>query len=362
MPQLFSWDERLDYLRRYGSHATAYSTLQPGLEYFDMETVGYIAYKQIGTFWKTTHVLGDPVADPEKKSEIIDAFIQEFHRSNFYQIQSDTAVYLHAAHGYCMNECGLESVIPIENFSLEGRKMQDIRRYRNVCERSGVRVFESSIAAIGAAVLQRISAEWMRSKIVSGNELAFLARPLTAWDEPDVRCFFARKDEEIIGFAVFDPIYQNQRIVGYQNVIQRAKNNVPKGTLDYINLHVIEQFKHEKKGFLSLGLAPLVAMERLPGFDSPFIHLLFKTFYEKGNFMYGFKRLEFHKERYRAIKRKNYFSSHSAFPIKDILDGYMLCRVLTFKNMWELVKKQIAAIRPGRWSAPVFPKTKMALQ
>jgi hypothetical protein len=50
--------ERFEYLRQFGSHPMAYSTLQPGMEYFDLPGIGYIAY---ATCRGSRLVLSDPL-------------------------------------------------------------------------------------------------------------------------------------------------------------------------------------------------------------------------------------------------------------------------------------------------------------
>ena len=63
MVKIFSLNERIAYLKKYGGYVMAYSTLQPGMQYFDMIGVGYLAYMVKG---RTRFVLGDPVCARRK--------------------------------------------------------------------------------------------------------------------------------------------------------------------------------------------------------------------------------------------------------------------------------------------------------
>ena len=54
----FSHAERIGYLKEYGSHSQSFSTMQPGMEYFDLPGIGYIAFMKK---WGVKIALADPV-------------------------------------------------------------------------------------------------------------------------------------------------------------------------------------------------------------------------------------------------------------------------------------------------------------
>jgi len=59
----FSLDERNAYLKRYGNHCMSFSAMQPGMHYFDMPGVGYIAFK---VQWQKV-LSASIITKPEKK-------------------------------------------------------------------------------------------------------------------------------------------------------------------------------------------------------------------------------------------------------------------------------------------------------
>ena len=67
------------YLRKFGSNAMSYSTLQSELEHFVLEGVGYIAYLPFKHFiWSIKGhriVIGNPVCDPANYQQILAAFL-----------------------------------------------------------------------------------------------------------------------------------------------------------------------------------------------------------------------------------------------------------------------------------------------
>lgn len=104
----FSPEERISYFKQYGSHCIAYSTLQPGMKYFDIDGIGYVAYMNHG---KTRFVLGDPICAEENKEKILEAALSEHKHTSFYQVSKSTAEILHKKFGFYMNVFGTETAI-----------------------------------------------------------------------------------------------------------------------------------------------------------------------------------------------------------------------------------------------------------
>ena len=71
----FSFDERMAYIRKYGSHCMSFSILQPEMEYFDMPGIGFIGYRSL---WGAKIVLSDPVCDKKDREHIIVEFIRKY--------------------------------------------------------------------------------------------------------------------------------------------------------------------------------------------------------------------------------------------------------------------------------------------
>lgn len=331
-------EKRMVLLRGYGSFSLAYSTQQKGLRYFMMDDVGFIAFAQKDPILRTTHVLADPVVSGENRVGLLNEFLSHYPNACFWQVSEDIATILHEKFGYYANKFGTETTINVPEFTLNGRKMEDMRRYRNVCEKSGITVIESNIVDQDIDRIKTISDEWMKGKVVNSNELSFLARPMVYEQESDVRYSFAFQGSKMIGFVVYEPIYKDKSITGYQVVIQRAVPESPKGTLDFVNLSMIETIRAEGKEVLSLGLSPYARLDAEDKRESSFTRKLFEQFYAKGNDMFGFKTLEFHKDRYRGDVAPIYFCSKEAIPLKQTLDIYRLCGVISFGNAYKLAK------------------------
>ena len=148
--------------------------------------------------------------------------------------------------------------------------------------------------------LRHVSDEWLHKKTVKDHELAFVVRPAVFEDEPDVRKFIAQKDGEVIGFVFFDPMYRDGKVYSYLANILRSMSDASYSVTDFIILEAIEQFRKEGREQLSLGWSPFLNVEDTDEFHhSKRLGDLFRYTYEHANYLYSFKSLSFHKQRYR---------------------------------------------------------------
>ena len=333
-------EKRMGFLRKFGTFSMAYSTLKDGLDHFVTDQ-GYLAFAKIDRaipFLSTTHVLANPVTSEDNLSQILRTFLSSNDDACFWQVDKHLASILRVQFGFYANKFGTETLINTMEFTLKGKEMEDIRRYRNVCSRANVVVEEKKPDLQDFMSMRVISEEWIDEKVVNSNELSFLARPMVYEQEVDVRYRVAKVNGQIMAFAVYEPMYKYDQISGYQVVIQRACPGSPKGIIDFIHLSMIESLKNEGISVFSLGLSPFSDIDDSKEGENPFTASLFRNFYKHGNNLFGFKNLEFHKERYRGQKKPVYFCSLSKRPIKQILDAYRLCGVITLPNSYKLAR------------------------
>lgn len=286
-------------VRRWGSHSLAYSILQPGMLYFGGPGAGVIAYRRV---WGQCIVLADPVADPRYRDEILSDFLAEHPRAVFMQVTAWTAETL-KARGFRASVVGVENEIAVDRYSLSGRRMQDLRHYRNKAVKGGVVVAEETDCERLREELKPVSDAWLPSKSWHQRELEFLARPYQLTPELGVRIFTARIEGRAKGFVVLDPMYEEGVCRGYVVTILRHSLDAPEGTVDYINLCVIEHLRAEGIPVLSLGVSPFHRIEelsRVHGHGRRSAYIGFKLMKHFGDPLYHFRGLSFHKSRYRA--------------------------------------------------------------
>jgi lysylphosphatidylglycerol synthetase-like protein (DUF2156 family) len=348
----------LQLLRRYGSNSLAYSSLQSGMSHF-LQANGYIAFVPLDRSEQEPLCLADPICSQDDMEQLLDQFISTHSYPIFVYIRKPTATIL-SEKGFLVNEIGTEVVIDLEQFSLSGGDKAFLRSQRNRAVKDGIFVREKPCGEVGAEVLAKLSNDWMHKKVVSCNELSFLVRPAIYTDEVDVRKFFAYREQRLVGFGAFDPIYRDGAVISYLANTLRAADEVGYSVRDLIILEALKVFKEQGKETLSLGYLPLHKVEDGEEFKhSRALKWIFRNVYEHANFIYEFKDLAFHKSRYRpGTPGCNEFKIYCAY--KEPARLHLLLSILERCgiNLADQLEKKLVksvipqSVQPGQCKVP----------
>lgn len=317
----FGFSERVSLLKQYGVHSQSFSTLQPGMQYFDLPGIGYIAFMRK---WGGTFVLSDPVCAPENFPVILERFHQRYPNACYIQVSRTVVDILHLRFGLYGTQFGSESRIDLQKWSLSGKKKQILRTALNQAEKTGVTVKER----FSDDHTREISEAWIRTRKCKSNEIRFLIRPMEMDYRENERHFYAYEDGKAVGFIYFDPIYRNNEIISYVPNISRANADFRQGIFYTLMAHAMDVFKAEGVPYLDLGLIPLSLDAKLESQESRLLKRLMHLIYEKGNFLYNFKGLEFTKSRFRGENFKTYCCHKRAIPALEFLAMFKLTRLL----------------------------------
>jgi lysylphosphatidylglycerol synthetase-like protein (DUF2156 family) len=317
----FTFSERVGFLKKYGTHSQSFSTLQPGMQYFDVPGMGYIAYMRK---WGATFVLSDPVCAPEDFGNLLESFHQRFPNASYIQVSKPIVDFLHLRFGLYGTQFGSESRIDLGRWSLSGKKKQILRTALNQAEKNGITVKER----FSDDHTREISEAWIRTRKCKSNEIRFLIRPMEMDYRENERHFYAYQDGRAVGFIYFDPIYRNNEIISYVPNISRANADFRQGIFYTLMAHAMEVFKAEGVPYLDLGLIPLSLDSATEHQESRLLKGLLHALYEKGNFLYNFKGLEFTKSRFRGANFKTYCCHKRSIPALEFLAMFKLTRLL----------------------------------
>jgi len=350
------------YLTRYGSHSTAYSSLQEGLEHFVVRDTGYIPYTLTPAAKPIAFALSNPLCRPEDYRGVTELFLKKFPRAVFMHVTLEAASVLHEM-GFYVNEMGVETEIMVEGYNYTGRSKESSRRMIRRAVEAGTVVEEAGETGPFKAELEMVSKEWLATKTINDRELWFMVRKAVYETETDVRKFIARDGGGITGFVFFDPMYRDVRIYGYCAVVLRMGKRAHGGTLALIMKKALKRFSEEGVEVLSLGLSPFFDVDDRGFRHSAMMKHAFRFLYESGDFLYPFKNLTFAKSRYgggfknglyrdgNVIKKKVYFAHRSRFPLREVYQASMMMGVVdgvipAFKKILSRKKKVLAAPAP----------------
>jgi lysylphosphatidylglycerol synthetase-like protein (DUF2156 family) len=311
----------------------AYSTLQPGLEYFVHEQLGYLAYMPL---WHPLLaprglrvVIGNPICQASDYEALLDAYLERpgAAATVFLEIDSRFAEVL-SRRGYPVNEMGVEWELDLGTFDseLRGSRYSQLRHWRNKARKEGVQVVEGRLSELDGEELMSLNQDWLQRK--GGHELVGLNRPLTLEDEEDVRYFWATRDGQLLSLAIFDPMYRDGRIIGYLHNLSRTVQDAPHGTADLIVLEALKTFQAEGLEVLSLGLSPLAQVREASYRHNRSVKALFGWMFRHASRVYPFEGNFFHKEKYRGRGFKVYLSSIPDLSLYRVLGVFKALQVL----------------------------------
>ncbi len=320
------------YLCQHGRGCMAYSTLQPGLEYFVHERLGYLAYLPLRhplLAPRRLHVvIGNPIGEVGAYGALLDAYLQ--------RPGAAATVFLHVTEAFAevasrrglpVNELGVEWELDLAAFDLglRGSHYAHLRHWRNKARRDGVRVVEGPLSALDRNALLALNRDWLQRK--GGHELAGLNRPLTFEDEEDVRYFRAVRDGRLLALTGFDPMYREGRVVGYLHNVSRTVRDAPHGTNDLIVLEAIRKFQADGLEVLSLGLSPLAWVRDGKYPHQRWLTALFDFLFHHCPFIYPFQGNLFHKEKYRGRHFKVYLAAAPGLTLSRLLGVFKALQV-----------------------------------
>lgn len=320
----FSFDERMSYMRDYGNHCMSFSTLQPGMKFFDVPGKGFIAHRPI---WGAQLVLSDPVCEKKDREDIIRLFLQKYPNCAFIQITEPVAELMTRAFGCYATQFGIETRIDLEQWSISGKKKQVLRTAVNQAQKKNVVIRECR----EDEKYHQLSDRWMSTRKIKNREVGFLIRPmdmtLDRTYQKETRKFFAHIDDDLIGFIFFDPVYQDGEIISYVPNISRFSHDFRQGIFYAIMVHAMEKFKNEGIKELNLGLSMLVLDDNDRAFESKALKNIQRLVYRYGNFIYNFKGIEFTKSRFGGQENKFYCAHTRYLPIVKLLSVLKLSNV-----------------------------------
>ncbi len=301
------------FFKSYGSHCMAYTGFEPGIRHFLVDGLGYVAHSEYRHWlWARKPrqiVICDPVCAPEHYREVASRFLEKYPQVLFVGVSRKFAEVLQGL-GLQVNEFAHETDIPVKDFNLKGKYRAKLRQWQNKCKREGLSVSEVSFSDYAdKQEIEKLSKQWLKHK--HGENLGLLFRPLRMEKERDVRQFMAFIENKLVGFAVFDPIYSDGKIIAYYHNIDRISDDAPHGTSASIILAAIEVFKKEGIDYIGLGMSPLKLHERqlweLPGFHR-FTRKAFWYAFQRLNFLYPFQGNASHKKKFHGITKPVYLS------------------------------------------------------
>ncbi|KQL53857.1 lysylphosphatidylglycerol synthetase [Heyndrickxia shackletonii] len=251
-------------------------------------------------------VLGNPVGDHREFHDCI----EEFHdvanlygyTPVYYEVTKEMLPMLHE-NGYDFFKLGEEAFVNVEEFSLSGKKMKNLRAVKNKLEREGFscNVLEPPFSDELLTRLQFISEQWLQGRLEKGFSLGFFDK-----DYLNLGPIAVVKNEEgvPIAFTSLMPKYDDHKTLSLD--LMRQLSDIPPGIMDFMFIHLFEWAGQNGYSQFNIGMAPLanVGLSKYSFLGEK----LASQIYLHGSFIYHFKGLKNFKEKYADTWEPKYMA------------------------------------------------------
>lgn len=281
---------------------------------FDDERKGFVMYGVQGRTWVA---LGDPVAPPERTSDLIRIFLEKCDDFDgvpvFYQVRKEQ-LHKYADFGLTFVKLGEEARVDLGTFTLEGGRSRRYRQILRHLEKEGAtfRIVRSEDVPRMMDQFQAVSDAWLKEK--AGGEKGFSL----GFFKPDYLARFPiaviEQRGEVVAFASLWPGPQQ---IELSVDLMRYRHDAPQEVMEGLLVHFLSWGKGEGYRWFSLGMAPLSGFERSP------VALLWTRLgsflYEHGEAFYHFQGLRAYKEKFHPQWEPRYLVYPGGFRLPRIL-------------------------------------------
>lgn len=208
--------------------------------------------------------VGDPISDDPRPA--LRAFA-EFCETRgwtpvFYSIHDEAASALHED-GWARTPVGTDAVIDVPDFSLSGRRRQDLRTAVNRADREGLSAVWTTYADSGAAVRAQVDAlcaGWADEKVLP--EMGFTLGGLAELTDPEVRLMLAiGADGRVQVVTSWLPRHRDGELIGWTLDVMRRDRDAMPGAMEFTIVSTVRRAAEEGLPIVGLSGTPLAAYE-----------------------------------------------------------------------------------------------------
>ena len=272
----------------------------------------YISYKVADG---VAMAIGNPCTI--SSSEIItDGWINFAHERDWipaaYQAQDEFFDVL-KNRGFHSIPIGVEALIDLEAFTLEGKNMQDLRATKNKAEKENwiIREFLPS----DWEKVKNLNKKWLKTHGNKENNFAMGKSSLKYLSETRAMLLLDRDENLLAYLNNIELPGNNSRAV---DLMRRDPEATRKGVMELLFLNEIMQAKAEGKKYYDLGFSPLAEMDKSLA-DNKIAFNLLTLVYEKQKRYYDFQGLHHFKSKFRPIWKPSFLIYPSQATLPKVL-------------------------------------------
>jgi phosphatidylglycerol lysyltransferase len=266
---------------------------------------------------RTWIALGGPVGRRDERLELLWRFreLADSHaaRPGLYGLTSDDLPDV-VELGFSLQKVGESAAVPIETFSIEGRKRGNLRRaWRKAAEEGATFEILQGDALVGVMhELQVISTQWLAHH--AGGEKAFSMGAFRPSYLAEFPVAVVRDQGRPVAFA---NIWTTAARSAFSMDLMRYSDDAPKNIMDYLFVELISWGRAQGYEAFEFGMAPLAGLEDRP--LAPIMSRVGKLLFERGEEIYNFQGVRRYKDKYDPVWQSRYIAAPHKWTIPILL-------------------------------------------
>jgi phosphatidylglycerol lysyltransferase len=275
------------------------------------------SFLMFGVRGRSWIALGGPVGRRDERLELLWRFreLADSHaaRPGLYGLTADDLPDI-VELGFSLQKVGESAAVPLETFSIEGRRRGNLRRaWRKAAEEGATfEILQGEALERVVPELQAISDVWLSHH--AGGEKAF---SMGAFRSSYIAEFPVAVVRDNGRPAAFANIWTTAARSAFSMDLMRYSDEAPKNIMDYLFVELIAWGRSQGYEAFEFGMAPLAGLEDRP--LAPIMSRVGKLLFERGEEIYNFQGVRRYKDKYDPVWQSRYIAAPHKWAIPLLL-------------------------------------------
>jgi phosphatidylglycerol lysyltransferase len=311
------------------------------------------SFLMFGVRGRSWIALGGPVGRRDERLELLWRFreLADSHaaRPGLYGLTADDLPDI-VELGFSLQKVGESAAVPLETFSIEGRKRGNLRRaWRKAGEEGAAfEILQGEALAQVMPELQAISDQWLANH--AGGEKAFSMGAFRPNYLAEFPVAVVRDHGRPVAFA---NIWTTAARSAFSMDLMRYADDAPKNIMDYLFVELIAWGRAQGYEAFEFGMAPLAGLEDRP--LAPIMSRVGKLLFERGEEIYNFQGVRRYKDKYDPVWHNRYIAAPHKWTIPILLADVGLLSSGGVAGLAKRPKREEAKLRDPPSQGEVSP-------
>jgi len=206
--------------------------------------------------------------------------------------------------GFAVQKTGESATVRLEDFSLQGRKREVLRRNWRKAAEAGARfeVVPKEQIALYLNVLKTLSDQWLAHH--AGGEKGFTMGRFDPAYVSEFPCALVRVDGKIVAFA---NLWTTAERSSFSMDLMRYGEAAPKNIMDFLFVELLQWGREQGYEAFEFGMAPLAGLAGRP--LAPLMTRVGRLLFERGEDLYNFQGVRRYKDKYDPVWSPRYIAA-----------------------------------------------------